>query len=247
MVNIPSTCLASAIFFTIASSMIESVESSSLLRRQLCEQRYEEKTAVFKRFDNGWYWGKIVDFNSESCKYMILYEDNYAYEYEDGEELDQMIADAVNPEQLVPLDTMVYKLYEDGWWQGHVESYDPEDRLYTVRYNGDGETEEYVEGDEEFYEILDNAAYPQIYPLGVSAYKEFGEGWSLGWITEYNEEDNTYEVTFKVDYHSEEYPADDPELEEIIDAVYTVWMVNEEAEMEEEEMEEEVSGDEFAD
>eukprot|EP00957_Ditylum_brightwellii_P085462 6500847-Ditylum_brightwellii.AAC.1 len=113
MVNVPSMCLASAIFFTIASSMIESVESSSFLRKQLCEQRYEEKTDVFKRFDDGWYWGKIVNFNSESCKYMILYEDNYAYEYEDGEELDQMIADAVNPEQLVPLDTMVYKLYED--------------------------------------------------------------------------------------------------------------------------------------
>lgn len=73
----------------------------------------------------------------------------------------------------------------------------------------------------------------------MDTYKEFGEGWSFGSITKFNDKENIYEVIFVIDDHSEEYPADNPELEEIIDAVYIIWMVNEQAEMEDEVSEDE--------
>jgi len=57
-------------------------------------QTYNEGTVVYKEFDDGWYQGQIMSF--QNGMYSVQWSDGELDDYAEGDEMDQMVADAVN-------------------------------------------------------------------------------------------------------------------------------------------------------
>lgn len=59
------------------------------------EQTYDIGTIVYKEFEDGWYQGTITAYDDEAG-YTVMWEDGDEEVYPAGQEVDQMVADAVN-------------------------------------------------------------------------------------------------------------------------------------------------------
>merc|ERR1712087_964694 len=104
--------------------------------------------------------------------------------------------------------------------------------VYKILYK-DGSPEFYEEDDDELAEIVENAAEPQIYPIGVEIYEyfeedsedseEYGEGWYMGFISDFDLETRNYTVTFDADNSTEYFgPEDMDNLTMLVDNVYEI-------------------------
>merc|ERR1712176_731171 len=108
----------------------------------------------------------------------------------------------------------VYKEFGDGWYEGVISEYSSEfsTTVYKIQYKDDS-TEFYEADDDELAEIVENAAEPQVYPIGVEVYEffeedsedseEFGDGWYQGFITNFDLETRNYTVVFEADNFTE--------------------------------------------
>jgi hypothetical protein len=109
---------------------------------------YENGTMVCKKFDDGWWVGFVESF--EGGTYTIKWADDGINEYEEGEEMDQMVTDAhegpvAADSDPYPVGTIVYVKNSDVWYEGSIKSY--EKFMYTVVWE-DGNETYYVDGTE---------------------------------------------------------------------------------------------------
>lgn len=122
----------------------------------------------------GW-WGKVT--HCQDGVYTTTWENGDVGYYDEGPDFDQMVEDAQdttnsgNPqdkfqsedamhdftEQKYDEGTVVYKQFEDGWYQGVILSF--QDGVYSVQWS-DGEVDQYDEGDEMDQMVADAAQIP---------------------------------------------------------------------------------------
>ena len=159
-------------------------------------------TPVSWDFDDGWWDGSITGFTDGS--YEVTWSDQSTKNYSNLEKIDQMVQYAAGDEGLgdgyggsygedysddyeyYPVDTIVYTEFEDGWWMGHVDSYDGD--YYVIRWS-DNTFDSFLPGPE-VEEMVENSQYlpfeeSGIYPVGTQLYSEFQDSWYWGSI-EYN-------------------------------------------------------------
>jgi len=171
-------------------------------------------TPVAWDFDDGWWDGTITGFTDGS--YEVTWSDKSTKNYSNLDKIDQMVQyaggdggdfqegydnyqnegsddyqvggydDYEDDYQYYPIGTIVYAEFEDGWWVGHVDSYDGD--YYVVRWS-DNSIDNFLPGPD-VDDMVENSQYipfdeSGIYPIGSSVYKEFDGAWYWGSI-EYN-------------------------------------------------------------
>jgi hypothetical protein len=183
--------------------------------------KFEFETVVYKEFEDGWYQGAVTSY--EAGVYTVLWSDGTVETY-GNDEISQMVADAAtipdpttNTSPNYAFETVVYKSFEDGWYQGEITSYDA--GVYTITWS-DGDIEAY--GEEEIAQMVADAANipkdsggtadtsssssnPK-YAFDTVVSKEFEDGWYQGDIVWY--QDGMYSVNWS-DGEMEEYEEDE--------------------------------------
>jgi hypothetical protein len=184
---------------------------------------WNDGTSIFKQFEDGGYQGTISFYDETTGLYTVAWSDGEVETYAGsgaGDEIDQLVADAKNNLNTGPkfeFETVVYKEFEDGWYQGAVTSF--EAGVYTVLWS-DGAVATY--GNDEITQMVADAANipngtsggtaetssssnPK-YPFDTVVAKEFEDGWYQGEIIWYL--DGMYSVNWS-DGEIEEYGEDE--------------------------------------
>jgi len=168
-------------------------------------------TPVAWDFDDGWWDGTITGFTDGS--YEVTWSDMSTKNYSNLEKIDQMVQyaggdggdfqeegynyqnggyeddqvggydDYQENYEYYPIGTIVYAEFEDGWWAGHVDSYDED--YYIVQWS-DNTIDNFLPGPD-MDEMVENSQFipfdeSGIYPIGSQVYKEFEDGWYWGSI-----------------------------------------------------------------
>jgi hypothetical protein len=209
--------------------------------RRLEDEPWENGTMVYNEFPNeGWWSGTITSFNQATGMYTVTWEDGSTDYYDDGDKIDQMVANAQNDPQnnpagassvsgAYPAGTTVSFFEEGQWWDGVVVQYGS--GTYTIKWDDDGEIEtvqagpimdQMVQdafGDDdappEGYEAGNEAPTTGIYVGAAVSYYEDGE-WSDGEIIQYT--DGVYTVRWD-DGSTDEYDDFGDDLDELQQAV----------------------------
>lgn len=124
--------------------------------------------------DQGW-WGTVT--HCQDGMYTTSWENGDVGYYPEGPAFDKMVLDAQEKtndadatdnfdagdvehdftSQTYDMGTVVYKEFEDGWYQGEIVDYNPATGMYSVEWS-DGDVEMYFEGDEEMDQMVADAA-----------------------------------------------------------------------------------------
>jgi len=159
-------------------------------------------TPVAWDFDDGWWDGTITDFTDGN--YEVTWSDESTKIYSNLEKIDQMVQyvgedggdfqegyddqnggydDFQGDYQYYPIGTIVYAEFEDGWWAGHIDSYDED--YYIVQWS-DNTIDNFLPGPDVDAMVENSQLIPfdesGIYPIGSQVYKEFEDGWFWGSI-----------------------------------------------------------------
>lgn len=139
----------------VAETKVEAVAETKTQTRRL-DDPWDSGTKVYNEFPGeGWWSGTITSFNQATGMYTVTWEDGSTDYYDDGDKIDQMVANAQNDPQnnpagstsvsgAYPAGTAV-SVFEDGeWWDGVVDKY--ESGTYTIKWDEDGEIEQIEAG-----------------------------------------------------------------------------------------------------
>ena len=160
-------------------------------------------TPVSWDFDDGWWNGNITGFIDGT--YEVTWNDQSTKTYSNLEKIDQMVQYAMGDDgvgafgggddyqgddggdyEYYPVGTIVYADFDDGWWAGHVDSYEGD--YYVVQWSDD--SYDNFRPSPEVDEMVENTQYLSfeesgIFPIGTQVYKQFDGDWYWGSI-EYN-------------------------------------------------------------
>jgi len=240
--------LCSVLSVAVAADLTEAkttakTEAKTGETRRLDDAPWDNGTKVYNEFPNeGWWSGTITAYNAVTGMYTVTWEDGSTDYYDDGDQIDQMVAYAKNDPQnnpagaesdmnAYPTGTAVSVFEEGEWYDGVVIQYGS--GTYTIQWDEDNEIEQIQAGPEMDQMVQDSfgdddappAGYdadatspPTDYSTFVSAsvgapVSFFSDGqWDEGEITDYK--DGTYTVTWDSG-ETEEYDDYGADLEEL--------------------------------
>jgi hypothetical protein len=173
VVTVPPTTLAP----TDGDSTIAptDADSTEVTDAPATKAKYPVGTKVYKDFPDDatddWYWGVVTWY--EDGVYEIKWSDSTSEKYDEGEEMDQMVKDAVknnkgDQQERNPWEngTAVYKVFPDGSYFGEIIGY--AHGLYTIRWSDD-----YVaEYDVRKTDVMVDDAYVQVQAIQAAKLKQ---------------------------------------------------------------------------
>ena len=175
-----------AVLVSVAVSVTEAVvrgaDQQNSVERKLQPNDYEpweQDTAVYYEFEDGWYWGTITAYNDG--EYATVWSDDevevFSYDV-----VDQMVQNAVADEPWEQ-GTVVYYEFDDGWYWGTITAYSDDE--YTTTWS-DGKVE--VFSNDIVNQMVEGAADDNAWDVGTFLYYKWPEedGWYWGTITAYD-------------------------------------------------------------
>jgi len=199
-----------------SSSLKNQVEigSKTKSRRLDDKESWDNGTKVYNQFPNeGWWSGTITSFNKATGMYSVTWEDGSTDFFEDGDKIDQMVANAQNDPQNNPAGAgsvagaypsgAAVSVYEDGsWYDGVIVEY--RNGVYTVKWDEDDEIEEIQAGPIIDQMIQDSYGDDDAPPEENNRESDFSGDLSVGTAVSYYDEDGWVDGQIK-DYSNGVY------------------------------------------
>jgi len=252
MKSFPQVLIAICVVLSVASAAdlgSRAVAASSSMKTQVQTQTrrledgkpWDSGTRVYNEFPNeGWWSGTITSFSAATGMYTVTWEDGSTDYYDDGDQINQMVAYAQNDPQNNPAGAesvagaystgTAVSMFEEGvWYDGVVVQYGSD--TYTVKWNEGDEVEQVQAGpimDQMVQDAIgDDDAPPAGYDGGPTPSSDsialgtpvsyYGDGqWTDGQISQYT--DGVYTVVWE-DGENDQYDDSGQDFQELKQAV----------------------------